>query len=192
MKVKQLTGGERQLVGFVPCSGLSMEDYASDIVFSDQEEIVDREEGSDAVIRETIGEKAVPSPEADGDTNDVESEEGTAITPVRPLGDATRKRKRKVHRLVDSSSDEDSEDSNALTGKEGLQEIKDLLKQLFKKVEKNSRKLTELQNARFVVTFLDVGYSFCNYFSSDVPSSSAAEYTPKRRKTEISPKVRVS
>ncbi|CAI8017551.1 hypothetical protein GBAR_LOCUS10650 [Geodia barretti] len=149
-----------------------MEDYASDIVFSDQEEIVDREEGSDAVIRETIGEKAVPSPEADGDTNDVESEEGTAITPVRPLGDATRKRKRKVHRLVDSSSDEDSEDSNALTGKEGLQEIKDLLKQLFKKVEKNSRKLTELQNA------------------SDVPSSSAAEYTPKRRKTEISPKVR--
>ena len=63
---------------------------------------------------------------------------------------------------MDSSSDEDSEDTNALTGKEGGQEIKYLLKQLFKKVEKNSRKLTELQNARFVITFLDVGYSFCN------------------------------
>ena len=50
-------------------SGLSMEDYASDNVFSDQEEIVDREEGSDAVIGEMIGEKAaVPSPETDGGT----------------------------------------------------------------------------------------------------------------------------
>ena len=125
-----------------------MVDNASDKIFSDEEELLDREERSEAA-RPSGAE--VTTPEADGaDTAALELGGDTAaITPVRPLGDASRKRKRRVHQLADSSSDE-SENDNAFTGKEGLEEIKELLMQLFKKVEKNSRKLTELQSARFV------------------------------------------
>lgn len=142
-----------------------MVDYA---LFSDQEESAVREESSDIDVR-----AGAASPMANGDGIDVDSSESSsdaaAITPVRPPGNYSSKRKRRIRHLADSSSDEDLEDSEdvnssvTLTGKEELQEIKGILKQLFKKVEKNSRKLTELQSARFVSNSL----SHLNVYSTN-------------------------
>ena len=86
------------------------------------------------------------------------SDSDIAITPLRPLSSATRKFGKKCKALPlasDSSSGEDT--TEPLTDREGMTEIKGLLRQLFKKVEQNSRTLTELQTmhlSRFVANTL--------------------------------------
>ena len=102
-----------------------MVDYVSDKIFGDEEELLDREESSEAA---RLSAAEVTTLEADSaNTTALELGGHTAtITPVRPLGDAPRKRKRRVHWLAESSSDE-SENDNAFPEKEGLKEIKELL-----------------------------------------------------------------
>ena len=73
-----------------------------------------------------------------------EVESDSAITPLRPVFGLARKRKAKVLLDSDSSSGEDSDNDN--TEPNGMGDIKDLLKRLVEKVEKNSRALSELQN----------------------------------------------
>ena len=136
-----------------------MSDHGSDSVFSDVEEaaaprLSEKDPGS-------VSSHSV-TPSGDNVVTPAGSDSDIAITPLRPLSSATMKfgKKRKALPLAsDSSSGEDTDDATTepLTDREGMTEIKGLLRQLFKKVEQNSRTLTELQTmhlSRFVANTL--------------------------------------
>ena len=107
-------------------------------------------------------------------------------------------RKRIAHRLLDSSSacvDDSDGDSEIMPTKGEMNEIKGMLKLLCKKVEDNSKVLTELQSLYHsrLVCVKEVSAKllivFSLFFFSETPSSPASEQTPKRQRTEITPRV---
>ena len=128
-----------------------MDDYASDSLFSDQEE----EAGSVKDLTEN-GPSSV-----DGTQSlDAESESSSTVTPIRPPSGTSRQVRKRRQRLSDG---DDSEESS--TEKEpSLKEINDLLKHLVNKVEKNSKTLTELQNIHFSRFAMLISYSIIEVF----------------------------
>ena len=122
-----------------------MDGYLSESVFSDEEESVVDE----VLDKKPSSARTVVTPQTADRSTEYDFElSNTTDTPLRPR-DSIKvglTRKRMAHRLLDSSSGDDSDGNSEILPKDGeIKEIKDMLKLLCKKVEENSRVLTVLQ-----------------------------------------------
>ena len=130
-----------------------MDGYLSGSVFSDEDESVEEELDKNPSSARDI-DRAVVTPHTAFRSAEADFELSNATdrdTPLRPRDSIQvgPTRKRIAHRLLDSSSacvDDSDGDSEIMPTKGEMKELKGMLKLLWKKVEDNSKVLTELQN----------------------------------------------